>query len=114
MTGFHKKRNTRLKWVNDNQKELQEKDFSMVPENMTNKTTSSRLADEEIFKGVTETNNDKVEEMEDGDELIVLSSRDAKNSLEILKMLCLFCEKRAYQMQDLINKVETLITKDKI
>ena len=34
--------------------------------------------------------------------------------LEILKNLSLFSEKRGDQMQDLINKFETLLTRDKV
>ena len=62
----------------------------------------------------TQTANDGVEEIEDDDEEFVAPSRrDVGNSLEILKNLSLFSGKRGDQMQDLINKFETLLTKDK-
>ena len=42
------------------------------------------------------------------------STRDLENLLEILKNLSLFSDKRGGQMQDLINKFETLLTRDKV
>ena len=61
------------------------------------------------------TKNNEVEEIEDDDEeLVAPSTRDVENSLEILKNLSLFSEKRGDQMQDLINKFETLLTRDKV
>ena len=61
----------------------------------------------------TQTENDEVEEIEDdAKKLVVPSTRDLENSLEILKNLSLFSEKRDDQMQDLINKFETLLTTD--
>ena len=43
----------------------------------------------------TQTENDEVEEIEDDDkELVALSTRDVENSLEILKNLSLFSEKK--------------------
>ena len=78
-------------------------------------TTSSTLTDEEILQEATQTENDEVEEIEDDDEeLVAPSTRDVENSLEILKNLSLFSEKRGDQMQDLINKFETLLTRDKV
>ena len=63
----------------------------------------------------TQTENDEVEEIEDdAKKLVVPSTRDLENSLEILKNLSLFSEKRDDQMQDLINKFETLLTTDKV
>ena len=96
-----------------------------MPENMTAEdyataddaviTTSSTLTDEEILQEATQTENDEVEEIEDDDEeLVAPSTRDVENSLEILKNLSLFSEKRGDQMQDLINKFETLLTRDKV
>ena len=77
--------------------------------------TSSTLIDEEILQEATQTENDEVEEIEDDDEeLVAPSTRDVENSLEILKNLSLFSEKRGDQMQDLINKFETLLTRDKV
>ena len=96
-----------------------------MPENMTAEdfattddavmTTSSTLTDEEILQDATQTGNDEVEEIEDdGKELVAPSTRDVENSLEILKNLSLFSEKRGDQMQDLINRFETLLTRDKV
>ena len=65
----------------------------------------------------TRTKNDEVEEIEDDDddeEWVAPSTRDVENSLEILKNLSLFSEKRGDQMQDLIDKFETLLKKDKL
>ena len=45
--------------------------------------------------------------------MVAPSGRDAENSLEILKDLSLFSEKGGDEMQDLINKFETLLTRDK-
>ena len=42
------------------------------------------------------------------------STRDVENLLEILKNLSLFSDKRGGQMQDLINKLETLLTRGKV
>ena len=44
---------------------------------------------------------------------ICVRTRDVENLLEILKNFSLFSEKRSDQMQDLINKFETLLTRDK-
>ena len=61
------------------------------------------------------TKSNEVEEIEDDDEeLVAPSTRDVENSLEILKNLSLFSEKRGGQMQDLIDKFETLLKKDKL
>ena len=117
--------NDPFKEINENLKELREKEPSLVPENMTAEdfataddaviTTSSTLTDEEILQEATQTENDEVEEIEDDDEeLVAPSTRDVENSLEILKNLSLFSEKRGDQMQDLINKFETLLTRDKV
>ena len=113
-----------FKEINENLKELREKEPSLVPENMTAEDfataddaviTSSTLIDEEILQEATQTENDEVEEIEDDDEeLVAPSTRDVENSLEILKNLSLFSEKRGDQMQDLINKFETLLTRDKV
>ena len=94
-----------------------------MPENMTAEDfataddaviTSSTLIDEEILQEATQTENDEVEEIEDDDEeLVAPSTRDVENSLEILKNLSLFSEKRGDQMQDLIDKFETLLLRDK-
>ena len=64
----------------------------------------------------TRTKSNEVEEIEDDDdeEWVAPSTRDVENSLEILKNLSLFSEKRGDQMQDLIDKFETLLKKDKL
>ena len=108
-----------FKEINENLKELREKEPSLVPENMTAEDfataddaviTSSTLIDEEILQEATQTENDEVEEIEDDDEeLVAPSTRDVENSLEILKNLFLFSEKRDDQMQDFINKFENFI-----
>ena len=95
-----------------------------MPENMTAEdfetadhtviTTLSTLTDEEILQEATQTKNNEVEVIEDHDEeLVATNIKDVENSLEILKNLSLFSEKRGDQMQDLINKFETLLTRDK-
>ena len=114
-----------FKEINENLKELREKEPSLVPEHMTAEDfatvddtvirTSSTLTDEEILQEATQTENDEVEEIEDDDEkLVALNTRDVENSLEILKNLSLFSEKTGDQMQDLFNKFETLLTRDKV
>ena len=63
----------------------------------------------------THTENDEVEEIEDDDEeLVAPSTRNVENSFEILKNLSLFSEKRDDQMQDLINRFETSLTRDRV
>ena len=95
-----------------------------MPENMTAEdfetaddtviTMLSTLTDEEILQETTQTKNNEVEEIEDHDEeLVATNTKDVENSLEILKNLSLFSEKRGDQMQDLINKFETLLTRDR-
>ena len=92
---------------------LTAEDFATVDDAVI--TTSSTLTDEEILQDATQTENDEVEEIEDDDkELVAPSTRDVENSLEILKNLSLFSEKRGDQMQDLINRFETLFTRDKV
>ena len=115
-----------FKEINENLKELTEKEPSLMPENMAAEdfatanddaviTTSSTLTDEEILQETTQTENDEVENIEDDDEeLVAPSTRAVENSLEILKNLSLFSEKRGDQMQDLTNKFETLLTRDKV
>ena len=67
------------------------------------------------MKETTQTENDEVEEIEDDDkELVALSTRVVENSLETLKNLSLFSGKKGDEMQDLINKFETLLTRDKV
>ena len=106
-------------------KELREKEQNLVVENMTAEdfatvddaviTTSSTLSDGEILQEAIQTENDEVEEIEDDDEeLVALSTRDEENSMEILKNLTLFREKRGDQIQHLINKFETLLSRDKV
>ena len=114
-----------FKEIDESLKELQEKEPSLVPQNMTAEdfatmddaviTTSSTLTDEEILQDATQTENDEVEEIEDDDaELVAPSTRDVENSLEILKNLSLFSEKGGDQMQDIINRFETLLMRDKV
>ena len=109
--------------MNKNLKELREIEPSLVPENMAAEdfetaddtviTTLSTLTDEEILQEVTQTKTNEVEVIEDHDEeLVATNTKDVENSLEILKNLSLLSEKRGDQMQDLINKFETLLTRD--
>ena len=66
------------------------------------------------MQDAVQTENYEVEEIEDDDEeLVAPSTRDVENSLEILKSLSLFNEKKGDQMEDLINKFQTLLTRDK-
>ena len=113
--------NNLFKEINENLKELREKELSLMAENMKAEdfaavddaviTTSLTLTDEEILHEATQTENDDVEEIEaDDKELVAPSTRDVENSLEISKNLSLFSEKRGDQMQDLMNKFETLLT----
>ena len=110
--------------MNKNLKELREIEPSLVPENMAAEdfetaddtviTTLSTLTDEEILQEVTQTKTNEAEVIEDHDEeLVATNTKDVENSLEILKNLSLLSEKRGDQMQDLINKFETLLTRDK-
>ena len=46
--------------------------------------------------------------------MVAPSTRDVENSFKKLKNLSLFTEKRGDQMQELINKFETLLTRDKV
>ena len=96
-----------------------------MPENMTTEdfatgddaviTTSSTLTNKEILQEATQTENNEVEEIEDDDEeLVSPSTRDVKSSLEVLKNLSLFSEKRGDQMQDLLDKFVSLLTTDKV
>ena len=114
-----------FKEINENLKELREKELSLVAENMKAEdfaavddaviTTSLTLTDEEILHEATQTENDDVEEIEANDkELVAPSTRDVENSLEISKNLSLFSEKRGDQMQDLMNKSENLLTWEKV
>ena len=102
-----------FKEINESLKESQEKEPSLVPENMTAEgfatvddaviTTSSTLTDEEILQEATQTENDEVEEIEDDDEeLVAPSTRDVENSLEILKNLSLFSEKEVTKCKILL------------
>ena len=111
--------------MNKNLKELREIEPNLVPENMAAEdfetaddtviTTLSTLTDEEILQEVTQTKTNEVEVIEDHDEeLVATNAKDVENSLEILKNLSLFSEKRGDQMQDLTNKFETLLTRDKV
>ena len=108
-----------FKEINENLKELQEKEPSLVPENMTAEdfataddaviTTSSILTDKEILQEAIQTE----EIVGDDKEMVASRTRNVENSLEILKNLSLFSEKKGDHMQDL-KKFETLLTRDKV
>ena len=115
-----------FKEINKDLQELREKDSSLVPESMTAEdlasaddaviTTESTLTDEEMLEEATKIDDDGVEDIEDenDEELVAPSARDVEKSLEILKSLSLFSEPRGGQMQDLINKFETLLIREKV
>ena len=115
-----------FKEINEDLQELREKDSSLVPESMTAEdlasaedaviTRESTLTGEEILEEATKIDDDGVEDIEDEDdeELVAPSARDVEKSLEILKSLSLFSEQRGGQMQDLINKFETLFIREKV
>ena len=99
--------------INENLKELREKEPTLVPENMTAEdfataddaviTTSSTLTEEEILQEATQTENDEVEEIEDDDkELIAPSTKDVENSLEILRNLSLLVKKEVTKCKILL------------
>ena len=115
-----------FKEINKDLQEFREKDSSLMQENMTTEdlasaddaviTRESTLTDEEILEEATKIDDDGVEDIEDedGKELVAPSARDVERSLEILKSLSLFSEQRGGQMQDLINKFETLFIREKV
>ena len=76
----------------------------------------STLTDEEILEEATMIYDDEVEDIEDEDyeELVAPSEGDVEKFLEILKSLSLFIEQRTGQIQDLINKFETLFIREKV
>ena len=87
-----------------------------MPENMTAEdfataddaviTTSSTLTDEKILQEAIQTE----EIVGDDKEMVAPRTRNVENSLEILKNLSLFSEKRGDQVQEL-NKFKTLLTR---
>ena len=115
-----------FKEINEDLQELRDKDSSLVPDSMTAEdlasaddaviTKESTLTDEEILEETTKIGDDGVENIEDEDdeELVAPSARNVEKSLKILKSLSLFTEQRAGQMQDLINKFETLFIREKL
>ena len=88
-------------------------DFGSADDAVT--TRESTITDEEILEEPTKIDDDEVEDIEDEDdeELVALSARDVEKSLEISKSISLFSEQRSSQMQDLINKFETLFIRKK-
>ena len=79
-------------------------------------TRESTLTDEEILEEAIKIDDDRVQDIEDEDdeEIVAPNARDVEKSLEILKSLSLFSEQRGGQMQDLINKFETLFFREKV
>ena len=118
--------NDPFKQINEDLQELREKDSSLMPESMTEedlasaddavRTRESTLTDEEILEETTKIDDDGVEDIgdEDDEELVAPSARDVEKFLEILKSLSLFSEQRGGQIQDLINKFETLFIREKV
>ena len=99
--------------INENLKELREKEPTLVPEKMAAEDfatvddavikTSSTLPEENILQEATQTENDEVEEIEDNDkELIALSTKDVENSLEILRNLSLLVKKEVTKCKILL------------
>ena len=99
--------------INENLKELREKEPTLVPEKMAAEDfatvddavikTSSTLPEENILQEATQTENDEVEEIEDDDkELIALSTKDVENSLEILRNLSLLVKKEVTKCKILL------------
>ena len=102
-----------FKEINENLKELQEKEASLVPEKMTAKDFAtaddavipapSTLTDEEILQEATQIENDEAEETEgDDEELVAPSTRDVENSLEILKIFFYLVKKEATKCKILL------------
>ena len=99
--------------INENLKELREKEPTLVPEKMAAEDfatvddavikTSSTLPEENILQEATQTENDEVEEIEDDDkELIAPSTKDVENSLEILRNLSLLVKKEVTKCKILL------------
>ena len=99
--------------INENLKELREKEPTLVPEKMAAEDfatvddavikASSTLPEENILQEATQTENDEVEEIEDDDkELIALSTKDVENSLEILRNLSLLVKKEVTKCKILL------------
>ena len=94
-------------------KNMTDEDFATADD--AAKTTLLGLTDKEILQKATLTENDEVEKIEDEDkELVPLSKRSVENSLKTFKKLFLFSEIKGDQMQDLINRFETLLMRNKV
>ena len=101
-----------FKEINENLKELQEKEPSLVPENMTAEdfataddaviTTSSTLTDKEILQEAIQTE----EIVGDDKEMVAPRTRNVENSLEILKNLSLFSEEKVTKCKILLKNLK--------
>lgn len=114
-----------FKEMSEELQNLRKKDSSLVPENLTAKdfaciddvvvSTASHLTDNEILlEALQPDTNEEEDILDDDEELETPNKIDVENSLQILKNLSLFSEKRGNQMQDLISKFETLLLQEKL
>ena len=115
--------------LNESVRELQTKDPSVVPENMTVQdvaevddqviTSAPFLADELSLEEVTamdkeDETNDLTHDVDDTDEEVkALSSREMEHSLETLKNYSLLSKNRGRQIMDIIFNFENLVTAEK-
>jgi len=114
-----------FKEMSEELQNLREKDSSLVPENLTAEdfasmddvvvSTASHLTDNEILlEALQPDTNEEEDILDDDEELETPNKTDVEASLQILKNLSLFSEKRGNQMQDLISKFETLLLQEKL
>ena len=114
-----------FKEMSEELQNLREKDSSLVPENLTAEdfasmddvvvSTASHLTDNEILQEALQPDTNEEEDiLDDDEELKTPNKTDVETSLQILKNLSLFSEKRGNQMQDLISKFETLLRQEKL
>ena len=78
-------------------------------------STAAHLTDDEILQEALQTDdNDDEVILDDDEELVAPNKTDVENSLQTLKNLSLFSEKRGHEMQDLISKFEAVLIKEKL
>ena len=114
-----------FKEMSEELQNLREKDSSLVPENLTAEdfasmddvvvSTASHLTDNEILlEALQPDTNEEEDILDDDEELEKPNKTDVEASIQILKNVSLFSEKRGNQMQDLISKFETLLLQEKL
>ena len=114
-----------FKEMSEELQNLREKDSSLVPENLTAEdfasmddvvvSTASHLTDNEILlEALQPDTNEEGDILDDDEELEKPNKTDVEASIQILKNVSLFSEKRGNQMQDLISKFETLLLQEKL